>query len=60
LVACRSPSRSERSRPPQIATALAAGLLRAEDYLRRGLIAGAAIALQSQTAIVGGPARRSP
>jgi ApbE superfamily uncharacterized protein (UPF0280 family) len=39
--------------PSQISTALARGRAQAENYLRRGLIAGAAMTLQSQTEIVG-------
>jgi ApbE superfamily uncharacterized protein (UPF0280 family) len=39
--------------PAQISTALARGRAQAEDYLRRGLIVGAAMTLQSQTELVG-------
>lgn len=42
-----------RLTPSQIAMALARGRAQAEDYLRRGLIAGAAMTLQSHTEVLG-------
>lgn len=46
--------------PDETATALAAGVARAEGLLRRDRIAGAALFLQGQQRLVGGPFDRQP